>query len=170
MSRFAFRRATVVEPDATSAPAPAPVAAKPSEPSAPVFKPPGAKAAESAPPPPVDNSMLDIRLRLHARLIDEIDLSKLDKLDDGEMRRQVRKLVGEQLPELLKGYARVPEPLRGVERNGKTPDAQLAEGLKLIDSEIGEMSAQLAQGDLDSLATRGRFLEIKYRDDDAIGS
>ena len=82
---------------------------------------------------------------------------------------EVRKLVGEQLPELLKGYARVPEPLRGVERNGKTPDAQLAEGLQLIDREISEMSAQLAQGDLDSLATRGRFLEIKYRDDDAIG-
>ena len=82
---------------------------------------------------------------------------------------EVRKLIGEQLPELLKGYARVPEPLRGVERNGKTPDAQLAEGLKLIDSEIGEMSVQLAQGDLDSLATRGRFLEIKYRDDGAAG-
>jgi hypothetical protein len=78
---------------------------------------------------------------------------------------EVRKLVGEQLPELLKGYARVPQPLRGVERNGKTPDAQLAEGLKLIDREISEMSAQLAEGDLDSLATRGRFLEIKYRDD-----
>jgi hypothetical protein len=78
---------------------------------------------------------------------------------------EVRKLVGEQLPELLKGYSRVPEPLRGVERNGKTPDAQLAEGLKLIDREISEMSAQLAEGDLDSLATRGRFLEIKYRDD-----
>ena len=103
MSRFAFRRATVVEPAATSAPAaapvkpsaPAPAVTKPSEPPAPVFKPPGPKAAESAPPPPVDNSMLDIRLRLHARLIDEIDLSKLDKLDDGEMRRQVRKLVGD---------------------------------------------------------------------------
>ncbi|MEP7006309.1 MAG: hypothetical protein ABI810_10015 [Sphingomonas bacterium] len=83
---------------------------------------------------------------------------------------EVRKLVGEQLPELLKGYARVPQPLRTVERNGKTPDAQLAEGLQLIDREISEMSAQLAQGDLDSLATRGRFLEIKYRDDDAMGS
>ena len=28
--------------------------------------------------------MLDIRLKLHARLIDELDLSKLDKLDEGE--------------------------------------------------------------------------------------
>jgi hypothetical protein len=78
---------------------------------------------------------------------------------------EVRKLIGEQLPELIKGYGRVPEPLRGVERNGKTPNAQLAEGLALIDQEIGEMTAQLAEGDMDLLATRGRFLEIKYRDD-----
>jgi len=80
---------------------------------------------------------------------------------------EVRKLVGEQLPEFLKGYARVPEPLRKVERNGKTPDAELADGLKVIDEEIAEMTAKLAQGDLDSLATRGRYLEIKYRDDGA---
>src|SRR5579862_9009016 len=41
------------------------------------------------------DNMLDVRLKLHARLIDEIDLSKLDKLDEAEMRRQVRKLVGD---------------------------------------------------------------------------
>ena len=78
---------------------------------------------------------------------------------------EVRKLVGEQLPELLKGYARVPTALRGVERNGKTPDAQLADGLKVIDEQIAGMSAQLAEGDLNLLATRGRYLEIKYRED-----
>jgi len=41
------------------------------------------------------DNMLDVRLKLHARLIDEIDLSKLDKLDEPEMRRQVRRLVGD---------------------------------------------------------------------------
>lgn len=79
---------------------------------------------------------------------------------------EVRKLVGEQLPELVKGYARVPEPLRRVERNGLTPDQQLAQGLQLIDDEIAEMTAQLAQGDLDALATRGRYLQIRYQGDD----
>ncbi len=78
---------------------------------------------------------------------------------------EVRKLIGEQLPELVKGYARVPEALRRVERNGKTPDAQLTDGLAVIDSQIAQMSAQLAEGDLDLLATRGRYLEIKYRED-----
>lgn len=80
---------------------------------------------------------------------------------------ELRKLLGEQLPEFVKGYAQVPPELRRAERNGTTPDAQLVDGLKLIDQEISEMTEQLAQGDLDSLATHGRFLELKYRGDAA---
>ncbi|MBA3836557.1 MAG: hypothetical protein H2054_10160 [Sphingomonas sp.] len=79
---------------------------------------------------------------------------------------ELRKLVSEQLPEFVGDYQKVPANLRNVPRNGKTPDAQLIDGLKLIEREIGEMTAELAQGDLDSLATRGRFLEIKYRGDE----
>lgn len=95
---------------------------------------------------------------------------QLGAIDEGEPAAgEIRKLIGEQLPELLKGYAKVPEPLRRVPRNGATPDQQLVDSLKLIDSEIAEMSAQLAQGDLDSLATRGRYLQIKYRDDEVGG-
>lgn len=91
---------------------------------------------------------------------------QLTALDDGAPAAQeVRKLVGEQLPGLVKEYARVPEPLRRVPRNGRTPDEQLADGLKLIEEEIGELSTQLAQGDLDQFATRERFLQIRYRDD-----
>lgn len=91
---------------------------------------------------------------------------QLAALDESQpVANEVRTLLGEQLPELIRGYAKVPAPLRGVARNGRSPDAQLADALRLIDGEIGEMSEQIAQGDLDSLATRGRFLEIKYRDD-----
>jgi len=96
---------------------------------------------------------------------------QLQTLDEQEpAAAEVRKLVGEQLPELLKGYARVPTALRTVERNGKTPDQQLADGLRVIDDQIAGMSAQLAEGDLNLLATRGRFLEIKYREDGGGGS
>jgi hypothetical protein len=91
-------------------------------------------------------------------------LARLD--EQSPAANEVRKLIGEQLPELVKGYDRVPQPLRTVPRNGLTPDQQLAQGLQLIDEEIAEMTAQLAQGDLDALATRGRFLQIKYRDDE----
>jgi hypothetical protein len=111
-------------------------------------------------PAPAQSLIDGIGLRLETL---QPQLATLDEQQPAAF--EVRKLLGEQLPELLRGYARVPEPLRKVERNGKSPDAQLAESLKLIDAEIGEMTQQLAQGDLDALATRGRFLEIKYRDD-----
>ncbi|MDP1630796.1 MAG: CpaF family protein [Caulobacter sp.] len=79
MGRFSARRAV--------APAPAPTP----EPAAPII------VVEAAPvaAPKVTDEQLDMRLRLHARLIEEIDLSKLGELDEGEMRRQVRRLVGD---------------------------------------------------------------------------
>jgi pilus assembly protein CpaF len=55
--------------------------------------------APPAPAPPPARSaeahMLDIKLKLHAQLIEELDLSKLEKLGDTELRRQVLALVGD---------------------------------------------------------------------------
>jgi len=82
---------------------------------------------------------------------------------------EVRRLIGEQLPAFVNDYARVPAPLRSVERNGRTPDSELVAGLRLIEQEIADMTARLAQNDLDSLSTRGRYLELKYRDDGTAG-
>lgn len=76
---------------------------------------------------------------------------------------ELRKLVGEQLPDFMRDYQRVPAGLRGVERNGRTPDAQLTDGLRLIERQLADLTEQLAQGDLDSLETRGRYLELKYQ-------
>lgn len=106
------------------------------------------------------------------KVVDDIGL-KLDALapqlatldNDAPAAAEIRKLVGEQLPEFIKGYERVPQALRGVERNGKTPDQQLVDGLGVIGREIDEMASQLAQGDIDALATRGRYLQIKYQED-----
>jgi pilus assembly protein CpaF len=66
---------------AAAAPAPAPVEVQP--------KP------EPKPKGPPRDAHLDLRLRLHAKLIDELDLSKLDKLDEAELRRQVQQQVTE---------------------------------------------------------------------------
>lgn len=96
----------------------------------------------------------------------EVLAPQLTAIDDGApLANEIRKLIGEQLPELVKGWQRVPQPLRTVPRNGRTPDQQLADGLKLIEEEIGTMTESLAQGDLDSLSTRERYLQIRYRDD-----
>ncbi|WP_380878330.1 hypothetical protein ACFB49_16540 [Sphingomonas sp. DBB INV C78] len=78
---------------------------------------------------------------------------------------EIRKLIGEELPELVNGYQRVPQSLRREDRNGKSPDRQLVEGLEVVESELARMTEQLASGDLHRLATQGRFLELKYRGD-----
>ena len=76
---------------------------------------------------------------------------------------EARKLLATELPDLIQGYARVPQALRKVERDGLAPDRQLLEGLSVIDGQIARLSADLASGDLTRLATQGRYLELKYK-------
>lgn len=85
----------------------------------------------------------------------------------------IRKLVGEDLPELVAGYQRIPAGLRKEAHAGRTPDETLLGGLKTLESEIGYAARSLAAGELDKLATRERYLQLKYQgldSDDAPGS
>lgn len=83
---------------------------------------------------------------------------------------EVRRLLSDHLPELVTGYQSIPEPMRRQERNGRVPDNQLIEGLTVIDNEIDRMTEQLASGNLDSLATQTRFLEMKYQEAKQLGA
>ena len=76
--------------------------------------------------------------------------------------REVRGLVGEHLPALIASYRRIPPALRSDDRGGQTADEQLAAGLGKISSELDEVTRQLAAGDLDNLAIRGRYLDYRY--------
>jgi hypothetical protein len=108
--------------------------------------------------------MQDIGLRL-----DQLapQLQTLDENDPAA--REVRKLVGEHLPELINGYKKIPDSLKNKEYAGKTPVRQLVDGLKTIDREIETMTGQISRGELDKLAVRGRYLEMRYDDPDANG-
>ncbi len=75
---------------------------------------------------------------------------------------ETRKLVGEHLPDMVDTYRKIPEPLRREERAGATPEAQLVDGLGRISEEIDRVTRQLADGALDDLAIRTRFLEYRY--------
>ena len=89
-----------------------------------------------------------------------LQLEGLDPLQPAAV--EVRKLVGEHLPEMVTSYRRIPAHLRQEDRGGRTPDQQLADGLGKISAEIDQVTRQLAAGDLDKLAIRGRFLDYKY--------
>jgi hypothetical protein len=76
---------------------------------------------------------------------------------------EIRRLLGEELPELVRGYTKVPlafrqQPLHG----GKTPERQLLEGLETIEQQIDHLHERLAVGDLHALATHERYLDLKY--------
>ena len=95
---------------------------------------------------------------------------QLQALDENDpAAREVRKLVGEHLPEPINGYKKIPDSLKNNEYAGKTPVQQLVDGLKTIDREIETMTGQISRGELDKLAVRGRYLETRYDDPDANG-
>ncbi|MFN4185320.1 MAG: CpaF family protein [Hyphomonas sp.] len=81
MSRFGFTSAVPKVPEAVPAPAVQPVAP--------------AVSTKQAQAEQASFDLLDAKLRVHAKLIDELDLSALDKLDDETMRRRVRGIISE---------------------------------------------------------------------------
>jgi len=86
---------------------------------------------------------------------------------DAPQANEVRRLLSEELPELVRGYRKVPkalvqQPLYG----GATPETQLLEGLETIDKQLGRVHEQLAKDDLHALATHQRYLELKYGNED----
>lgn len=85
MGRFSLARAVAPKPEPAPVAAPAPEAAKP------IAAKPAPKAEPKAAPP--RDKHLDTRLKLHARLIEELDLSKLDKLAETDLRREVMRLT-----------------------------------------------------------------------------
>ena len=109
-------------------------------------------------PPPAAKIVQDIGTQL------DMLSPQLQKLNDKEPAAyEVRKLVGEHLPELISGYRSIPASMRTKgENGGKSPDEQLLSGLQLIEKEISGVTQQIAKGDLDNLEIRGRYLEMKY--------
>lgn len=75
----------------------------------------------------------------------------------------VRKLIATELPDLIDHWRAVPLSRRTIaQSDGRTPNAQLTDGLRLIDAEISRMTDHLAHGALDAVAVQGRYLEMKY--------
>lgn len=102
-------------------------------------------------------------------LVDQIGVQldglglQLETLDQNHPKaREIRSLVGEQLPEMIDSYRRIPGHLRTEKRAGATPDEQLTDSLSKISGEIDSITRQLAEGSLDDLAIKHRYLDYKF--------
>jgi hypothetical protein len=79
---------------------------------------------------------------------------------------EIRRLLGEELPDLVHGYQKVPEALRRRPlHDGPSPEGRLIEALATIDEQIDRLHHRFAEGDLHTLATHQRYLELKYKND-----
>lgn len=81
---------------------------------------------------------------------------------------EVRELVGEYIPETIDNYRKIPEHLRGEQHAGKTADDRLTDSLTKISGEMDRVTRRLAEGALDDLAIKDRYLEYRYGGDEAL--
>jgi hypothetical protein len=75
---------------------------------------------------------------------------------------EVRELVGEYIPETIENYRRIPANLRKEAHIGKSADDRLTESLGKLSGEIDRVTRRLAEGALDDLAVKSRYLEYRY--------
>ncbi|MEO1489992.1 MAG: hypothetical protein AAFR88_11250 [Pseudomonadota bacterium] len=81
---------------------------------------------------------------------------------------EVRELVGEYIPETIDNYRKIPEHLRREKHTGKSADERLTASLGKLSGEIDRVTRQLAEGAMDDLAIKDRYLEYRYGESDAL--
>lgn len=81
---------------------------------------------------------------------------------------EVRELVGDYIPETIDNYRKIPEHLRGEEHAGGTADQRLIESLTKLSGEVDRVTRRLAEGAMDDLAVKSRYLDYRFGSDDLL--
>ena len=115
------------------------------------------EAQRPALPPPAQ-ALID---RLGVQL-DALGLQLKGLGDNEPAMAEVRELVGEYIPETIDNYRKIPQHLRQEEYAGKTADQRLTESLEKLSGEVDRVTRRLAEGALDDLAIKSRYLEYRY--------
>jgi hypothetical protein len=112
-------------------------------------------------PAPAQASLTNILQRLEALT------PQVEKLDPQSPKAfELKRLIAEELPELVEGYQKVPRALRSrPSHGGPSPDRNVIDGLATIDEQMAQLEAQISEQHLRALATQQRYLELKYKKD-----
>jgi hypothetical protein len=77
---------------------------------------------------------------------------------------ELQGLLGDELPQLIQAYLKVPVALRQrALQGGMSPEAQLVAGLGTLDEQLSVFHERLAARDLQALAVHQRYLDLKYK-------
>lgn len=100
--------------------------------------------------------------------LDALEL-QLGYLEDGNpAMNEVRELVGEYIPETIDNYRKIPVHLRQEEHAGGTADERLVTSLTKLSGEVERVTRRLAEGAMDDLAVKSRYLDYRFGGDDLL--
>lgn len=95
--------------------------------------------------------------------------AQLDTMDETHpAMSDVRELVGDYIPETIDNYRKIPVHLRGESHAGGTADERLIESLTKISGEVDRVTRRLAEGAMDDLAVKSRYLDYRFGGDDLL--
>ncbi len=114
-------------------------------------------------PPPAVQIVDQLGVQLDAL---GLQLQTIDQNDPAM--NEVRELVGEYIPETIDNYQKIPAHLRGEKHAGKTADERLTESLGKISGEVDRVTRRLAEGALDDLAIKSRYLDYRFGGPEAL--
>ncbi len=121
------------------------------------------EAQRPALPPPAAKIVDDLGVQLDALGL------QLETVDANHPSvREVRELVGEYIPETIDNYRKIPEHLRKEAHAGKNADDRLTDSLGKLSGEIDRVTRRMAEGALDDLAIKDRYLEYRYGGDELL--
>jgi len=121
------------------------------------------EAQRAALPPPAVKVVDQLGVQLDALGL------QLDTIDSGHPAiAEVRELIGEYIPETIEDYRKIPEHMRREEHAGKTADERLTESLTRLSGEVDRVTRKLAEGALDDLAVKSRYLDYRYGGDELL--
>lgn len=115
------------------------------------------EAQRPALPPPAVQLVDQLGVQLDAL---GLQLATIDQNDPAV--NEVRELVGEYIPETIENYRKIPAHLRGEQHAGKTADQRLTESLSKLSGEVDRVTRRLAEGALDDLAIKARYLDYRF--------
>ena len=121
------------------------------------------EAQRPALPPPAQAIVDQLGVQL-----DALGLQLQTVAADHPAMAEVRELVGEYIPETIENYRKIPAQLRQQQHAGKTADERLTQSLGKLSGEVDRVTRRLAEGALDDLAIKSRYLEYRYGGADAL--
>lgn len=95
--------------------------------------------------------------------------AQLETMDESHpAMAEVRELVGDYIPETIDNYRKIPLHLRKEAHAGSTADERLIESLSKISAEVDRVTRRLAEGAMDDLAVKSRYLDYRFGGDDIL--